>query len=236
MAHFSRHPIRSKRAHWRLQRCSINPHLEKGEHLYASSDERNVQVVSSVSSSGRGVIQGVPLDSSITYSPELADRNVRARVVLFYECTRLGALVVSCAFMNTSMVATIEAKEVAGVTSTSTQGNGCKNAVAQSVEAITRFFDVWMVLEAQGIGVEPATNIFNSCPCQPCKVVVERVNKLLLVNAEPSGHPFPTPTQLLQASHLVQREIAVRVYHLCHEKRPRNIGTFNDFGGIKVLD
>lgn len=93
-----------------------------------------------------------------------------------------------------------------------------------------------MVLEARGIGVEPATNMLNSCPCQPCKVVVEAVNKLLLVNTEPSGHPFPTLTQLLQACHLVQGEIAVRVCHLCHEKCPRNIWTFNDFGGIKILE
>jgi hypothetical protein len=67
-------------------------------------------------------------------------------------------------------------------------------------------------------------------------VVVEAVNELLLVNTEPSGHSFPTLTQLLQASHLVQRKIAIRICHICHEKCSRNIWTFNDFGGIKILD
>ena len=83
------------------------------------------------------------------------------------------------------------------MTSTSTQGNGCKNAVAQLVETIIQIFDVWMVLEAHGIGVEPATNMLDSCPCKPSKVVVEAIDKLLLVNTDAGGHPFPTLTQLL---------------------------------------
>jgi hypothetical protein len=62
------------------------------------------------------------------------------------------------------MVATIQAKEIASVTSTSTQGNRCKNAMAQSVETIIQIFDVWMVLEARRIGVEPAANTLEFVP------------------------------------------------------------------------
>lgn len=72
--------------------------------------------------SEEGVIEGVPLDLGIIHSPEVADRNLWpfGTLVLFYKCTWLGALVVSFASMNTSMVATIQAKEIASVTSTST--------------------------------------------------------------------------------------------------------------------
>ena len=107
--------------------------------------------------------------------------------VLFHICTDLGALVVSVALMSASMIATIQAKEITGMTSTPAQGNGYKNGVAQLVEIIIQIFDVWMVLEARGIGVEPTANMLNSRPCYLCEMVVEAVDKLLLVNTEPSG-------------------------------------------------
>ena len=37
--------------------------------------------------------------------------------------------------------------------------------MAQPVEIIIQIFDVWMVLEARGIGVEPAVDVLNSRPC-----------------------------------------------------------------------
>lgn len=58
---------------------------------------------------------------------------------------------VSFAFMNAPMVATVQAMEITGVTSTSTKGNGCRNGMAQSVKINFQIFDVWMVLEAWGI-------------------------------------------------------------------------------------
>ena len=120
-----------------------------------------------MSGSEERVIEGVPIDVGKIHSPEVADRNLWPHGIpmLFYKCTWLGALVVSFTFMNTSMVATIQAKEIASVTSTSTQGNGCKNAVAQPVERVIQIFDARMVLEARGIGVEPAANMLDSCLC-----------------------------------------------------------------------
>ena len=137
--------------------------------------------------------------------------------------------------MSASMIATMQAKEITGMTSTSTQRNGCKNAVTQSVEIIIQIFDVWMVFEARGIGVEPTANVLNSRPCYLCEVVVEAVDKLFLVNTEPSGHSFPSLTEPAEAIYLVQREIALRICHLHHKECPRYIWAFNNFSGLKIL-